>query len=117
MINLTRGKYFLFAEKVMLFLLFLLLFIFTLYLSGNFQHFLDSTQIMLLEMSVSVSVVLVIYAIAYGCVLFFSVSGISGSRKRVRKKIPLRKYIFFLLSFLSGSLIFFISRFILVWTG
>ena len=111
MIELIKKHFFLYAEKFMLFLFFSLLFTFLLYLTGNFQYFLDSNQIMLLEITNIISVTLLVCSVFYGSIIMGT-----NIRKYIRKKKRIRKYIFFILLFLFSIIIFFISRFVLVWT-
>jgi len=109
MIDLTRKRYFLIAEKLILFLFFSLLFIFTLYFSGNFQSFLDTTQILLLEINYTIAFILFVLSVIYGSIIILSGAG--------RRKQLSGRYIFFLITFILSSVIFFTSKFILVWAG
>ncbi len=83
--------------------------LFSLYLSGNFQFFLDETQYMLLVLLEAVSFVLVFMSIMYGVILI-----VSGAGRKIKY---IRKFIFFLLSSVSGTAVFFFSKIIIVWSG
>ncbi len=109
MIDLTRKWFFRASEKILIFLFFIHLFVFTLYISGNFQSFLDSTQIMLLNITVGAAIILFTSSIVYGSVLVLSGAG--------RKKHLTGKYIFFLASLLISAAVFALSKIILVWSG
>ncbi len=105
----TNVRFFALLEKTVVFFYIFLFFIFTLYLAGNFQVFLDRTQKLLLGISEIVSFLLIFLSILYGIVLVVSGAG--------RKSKHLRKFLFFLLASISGTLVFFISKIILVWAG
>ena len=105
----TSVFFFRLLEKILVFLYLFLFFIFTLYLSGNFQIFLDRTQKMLLVISEFVSFILVFMSILYGIVLI-----VSGAGRKVKH---IKKFIFFLTASVSGTVLFFFSKIILVWAG
>ena len=105
----TSVYFFKVFEKILVFLYMFLFFIFTLYLSGNFQVFLDSTQEILLVILEYVSFILVFMSILYGAVLI-----VSGAGRKIKH---IRKFIFFLISSISGTVVFFFSKIILVWAG
>ena len=105
----TTVYFFRILEKTVVFFYLFLFFIFTLYLSGNFQIFLDRTQQMLLVLAEFLSFTLVFLSILYGIVLLISGAG--------RKRRYIRKFLFFLLALLSGTFVFFFSKIILVWAG
>ncbi|MDX9800317.1 MAG: hypothetical protein RBT69_03145 [Spirochaetia bacterium] len=109
MIDITRKWFFRIGEKILILLFFILLFVFTLYISGNTQYFLDSTQIMLLDIAVGAAIILFTSSIVYGSALVLSGAG--------RKKHLTGKYLFFLSSMLISTAIFFLSKIILVWAG
>ena len=111
MIEVIKKHFFVQTEKIMLFLSFSLFFVFLLYLTGNFQFFLDSNQIMLLQIANVISVILLVCSVFYGSIMIITKTG-----KHMRKKRKIRKYSFFISLFIFSSIIFFISRFILVWT-
>lgn len=109
MIDFTRKKTFRAGEKILLVLFFALIFVFTLYISGNFQSFLDSTQLMLLELLVFVSLSVSFLSFLYGCVIL-----VSGAGRRAELN---GKFFFFIISLASGVTVFFFSRLILAWTA
>ena len=89
----TNVRFFTLLEKTVVFFYIFLFFIFTLYLAGNFQVFLDRTQKLLLGISEIVSFLLIFLSILYGIVLVVSGAG--------RKSKHLRKFLFFLLASIS----------------
>ncbi len=109
MIDFTRVLFFRLLEKVVVFFYFFLFFIITLYISGNFQFFLDSTQTMLLRISEITAFILVFLSLLYGIAMI--VSG-AGTKRKL-----LKRFLFFLLAFISGTAVFFISKIILVWAA
>ncbi|MCL2705680.1 MAG: hypothetical protein FWE72_05675 [Spirochaetaceae bacterium] len=111
MLKLIKKSFFVNAEKFMLFLFFSAFFTFLLYITGNFQNFLDSNQIMLIEVADIISVVLLVCSVFYGSIIM-----VTNAAKHIRKKRKTRKYMFFISLFIFSTTIFFISRFILVWT-
>ncbi|MCL2480827.1 MAG: hypothetical protein FWF38_03855 [Spirochaetaceae bacterium] len=111
MLKLIKKSFFVYSEKFMLFLFFLLFFTFLLYLTGNFQYFLDSNQILLLEIMDIISVILLVCSVFYGSIIMVTNAG-----RHIRKKRRIQKYMFFISLFIFSAIIFFISRFILVWT-
>jgi uncharacterized membrane protein len=111
MISIIKKRFFVYSEKFMLVLFFSLFFTFLLYLTGNFQYFLDSNQIMLLEIADIISVVLLVCSVFYGSIIMMTNTG-----KHIKKKRRIRKCMFCVSLFLFSSVIFFISHFILAWT-
>ncbi len=97
------------GEKTILLFFFTSLFLFTLYLAGNFQRFLDSNQIMLLEGVTLISVALFVFTLLYGFILLLWGAG--------RRKELTGKYIFFIVSLTVSVLLFSVSKIILVWVS
>ncbi|MCL2295327.1 MAG: hypothetical protein FWC36_10785 [Spirochaetes bacterium] len=109
MIEITK-RFFVRAEKFILFLFFLLFFTFLLYITGNFQLFLDANQVMLLRIANAISALLLVCSVFYGSILMVTDIG-----KEMKKDKRIRRYILFTSLFLFSAFIFFMSRFILVW--
>ena len=110
MVILIKKRFFINAERFMLFLFFALSFTFLLYLTGNFQYFLDSNQIMLIRITNITSLILLVCTVYYGTII-----RVTNLGKRITKRKRIRKYIFFAVLFLFSIIILIISRFILVW--
>gem|GEM_PF-1966149 len=110
MLRLIKKRFFINAEKFMLFLFFSLFFTFLLYLTGIFQYFLDSTQIMLIRGTYIISLILLVCSVYYGGIIMLTNLG-----KRIAKAKRIRKYIFFISLLVFSTIILLISQFILVW--
>ena len=109
MIDLTRTLLFKIVERGLYFFYFFMLFVFSLYLAGNFQFFLDSTQIFLLAVTVRVSFFLFVFSLIFGIMIILAGAG--------RRRIMTGKFLFFLISLISGFMILFTSQLILSFTG
>ncbi|RKX73188.1 MAG: hypothetical protein DRP87_19335 [Spirochaetes bacterium] len=94
-----------FISKICIYLFFFNLLVLILFLLGNFQEFLDSTQVLLLEILKISALLFIIFIGYYACmILYFTVRS---------KRLHFFRLIISLGGFLLGVFLFFLASFIL----
>lgn len=98
-------------EKITGFLFLFIVLVFILYIAGNFQDFIDSTQTLLLEI---ISVFSIIFFISFNFYVIFTFIVIKHRKWRKGERIKI-KIIFFSGAFLFILMVFILSKIVLSW--